>query len=112
MRQLLAGIAAKHALAGLFFLSFVTLGAQEQRGPVAKYTFNEGRDFDEVSKKKAKLVGVKFAEDRFGNEGSAVYVFGNEFSYVNLGPDPVLKPRVGSISLWVNIELAVFAGKG
>src|SRR5436190_10178422 len=86
--------------------------AQTDKGPVVRFAFNNNNELDEVSKRKAKLVGVKFAEDRFGNENNAVYLFGNEFSYVNLGNYPALKPTVGSISLWVKIELEVYAGKG
>jgi hypothetical protein len=41
-----------------------------------------------------------------------VYVFGNEFSYVNLGSDARLKNRRGSVSFWVKIEAEIWAGTG
>ncbi len=58
------------------------------------------------------MVGASYTYDRFGNPNSAVYVFGNQFSYINLGNQKVLKPNVGSLSLWVNVEKAVWSGKG
>lgn len=76
------------------------------------FSFNDAKDYDEVSKTKAKLVGVKFTEDRFNNEYSAVYLFGHGNSYINLGNYPALKPKKGSISLWVKVEGEVYAGKG
>jgi hypothetical protein len=100
-----------HAYIFFFLLSGYLL-AQEKKSPVAKFSFNNGKDYDEVSRQKAKLVEVNFVEDRFGNAKSAVYFRGNENSYVNLGKAPALKPRNGSISLWVKIELEVYAGCG
>lgn len=88
------------------------LHAQEKKGPVAEFLFNEGKEIDEVAGIKAKLVGTKFTEDRFGNSNNAVYVFGNEYSYINLGTNPVMKPRAGTISIWVKMELEVYAGNG
>jgi hypothetical protein len=79
---------------------------------VARFSFNNSSRLDEITGKTARLVGTRFTRDRFGNANNAVYLFGNEDSYVNLGDYPALKPQVGSISLWVKIELEVFAGKG
>jgi hypothetical protein len=80
--------------------------------PVAKFTFNDGSAKDQISGRTAKLVNIKHTEDRFNNSNNAVYLFGNEFSYVNLGSHEALKPRAGSISLWLKMELKVYAGKG
>lgn len=59
-----------------------------------------------------KPVGVSLSNDRFGNEQSAVYVHGHLYSYLNLGTSALLKPEKGTVSLWVNLERKVFAGKG
>lgn len=80
--------------------------------PAARFSFNDGNELDEISGKRARLSGVKFTEDRFGNSNHAVYLFGNEFSYINLGNYSALKPVAGSISLWIKIELEVHAGSG
>lgn len=58
------------------------------------------------------MPGAGFTEDRFGNKNSAVGVFGNEFSYINLGTHNGLKPKHGSISLWLKLERVVQSGKG
>lgn len=57
-------------------------------------------------------MGVNFCEDRFGNANHVIYVFRNEFSFVNLGTYDALKPKVGSISLWFKTEREVATGKG
>lgn len=80
--------------------------------PLAHFSFNGRVAADSLAQINPKLVGVNFCDDRFGNPNNAIYVFGNEFSYVNLGNSEILKPRVGSISLWVKIERVVAAGKG
>lgn len=59
-----------------------------------------------------KPVGVSLTNDRFGNERSAVYIHGHLYSYLNLGTSSILKPKKGTISLWVNHEREVLAGKG
>ncbi len=83
-----------------------------QTRPLAKFTFNTGDGTDLVSGRKAKCVGVTFIEDRFGNDGYAVFLSGNENSYLNLGNYKALKPESGSISLWVNVEYPQWSGKG
>jgi hypothetical protein len=83
------------------------------QGPVAKFSFNDRKDYDEINPgRKAALVDVIFTEDRFGNKNNAVYVFGNDYSYINLGNYSAIKPIAGSISLWVKIEREVFSGQG
>ncbi len=75
-------------------------------------------DFDdhEIAEKHHRVfpkpVGVSLTNDRFGNEQSAVYVHGHLYSYLNLGTSSLLKPKKGTVSLWVNHERKVFAGKG
>lgn len=87
------------------------ISGQEIR-PMANFSFNNRNSADRVSNIIPRLVGVNYCEDRFGNPNNAIYVFGNEYSYVNLGCEGVLKPQVGSISLWVRIEREVYTGKG
>jgi len=94
-------------------MMFITcLNGQDGKGPVAKFSFNNRQSYDELSGQKAKLVGAYFTEDRFGNTGNAVYLAGNPDSYLNLGNYPALKNRVGSISIWLMLELEVTLGKG
>ncbi|MEO6306155.1 MAG: histidine kinase, partial [Bacteroidia bacterium] len=81
-------------------------------GLVAKYSFNDGTAKDEVGNNDGKTYNLKPIEDRFGNTGSAFFFLGNNDSYLNLGTDSVLKPKHGSISLWVNLDRAVYRGHG
>jgi two-component sensor histidine kinase len=98
----------------LFIFSgiFTHFPAQEKTGPIAKFTFNNSEAHDEIGGDTAKLVGVNFSSDRFGNENNAVFISGNIASYINLGTDKALKPITGSISLWVTIENAIWSGTG
>lgn len=101
----------------LFFLLFVfaivtNTKAQLSKEPVARFTFNDGSNIDEINKQKIKLVGVHFTDDRFGNSNNAVFLSGHAESYINLGSYKVLKPKKGTIVLWVKIENQVAAGTG
>jgi hypothetical protein len=71
------------------------------------HTFNEKKH-----QTIAKPVDVALVEDRFGNDRSAVSLNGNVNSYLNLGVSPLLRPRTGTISLWISISARVYAGKG
>jgi hypothetical protein len=86
--------------------------AQDKSGPVASYSFNDKKDYDDVSRLKAKLVGADFTEDRFGNANHAIRTYGDAYSYINLGKSKAIKQKVGTISLWVKIERRVWAGSG
>jgi len=57
-------------------------------------------------------VGAYFVDDRFGNPKSAGYLSGHAGSYINLGTYSALKPKIGSISLWVNLTRETYYGKG
>lgn len=98
-------------LLGFLFLS-LNGHSQELPEPVAAYYFNNGEHKDEVSGSQARVVGAKRSEDRFGNEDNAIFLFGSEASYINLGNRSALKPRIGSISLWVNMEDIIWSGTG
>lgn len=86
--------------------------AQSQPEPKAKFSFNDKNDYEELSKTKIRSAGVSYCDDRFGNPNNAIYLYGNEYSFINLGNYPALKPKVGSISVWVKIDRDVWSGKG
>jgi hypothetical protein len=99
----------------LFLLSLIAgfkSRAQEQIQPIAKFTFDDKNETDLVNNQKIKKKGTNFCEDRFGNANHAIYLFGNEYSYLNLGNYKALKPSEGSISLWVKIQVPVATGNG
>jgi len=60
----------------------------------------------------AKGVGTTMAQDRFGNEQSAVHTNGTLNSYLNLGTSPLLKSPVTTISLWINVTRKIYSGTG
>jgi len=98
----------------LFAISFhfLAMSPEKEFTPVARFSFNERSDYDEINNRKIKLVGTLFAHDRFGNPDHAIFVSGDLFSYVNLGNYPELKQRSGTISLWINILHRIYSGKG
>jgi hypothetical protein len=102
----------KCLLVVLLVVVLQTAKTQNKLQPSARFSFNNRSNFDDVNKQNAQLYGVSFTEDRFGNPNHAVYLFGNEFSSISLGNYPALKPKTGSISLWVKIERETYAGKG
>lgn len=98
----------------VFFLVFLALflKSQEDSSLVSRYLFNKGDARDDLGKNNAKAYGISWTEDRFGNERSACYLQGNFDSYLNLGSGRQLKVKNGSISIWVNIDQAVYKGGG
>ena len=106
----------KHMLRRIYLLIFLIQGinvnSQVDRGLVARYSFSNGSTKDEVGTNNAKAYNLKPALDRFGNSNSAFFFQGNFDSYLNLGTDSVLKPKIGSISLWVKIEQIMYKGRG
>ena len=95
----------------LLLFPFVPKG-QTSEGLVAKLTFNQGEAKDDLGHLSPKIYGAKLVEDRFGNPNSAYYFQGNFDSYLNLGTTKLLKPKNGSISLWVKIDQQMFKGEG
>jgi hypothetical protein len=79
---------------------------------VARYSFDDKKEYDDIGNLKAALIGTSFTEDRFGNPNYAIRTFGDAYSYINLGRSKTLKPKTGTISLWVKIERRVWAGCG
>jgi len=94
------------------FLTPTLSNAQTKRLPVANFSFDQKKINDEVNGIEAQLVGASFTIDRFGNENNAVYLFGNQFSYINLSRDKRLQSEKGSVSFWVKLESEVFSGSG
>lgn len=88
------------------------LYAQADSTTTLSFDFDDHRIAEKNHKVFPKPVGVSLTNDRFGNEQSAVYIHGHLYSYLNLGTSPLLKPKKGTVSLWVNHERKVFAGKG
>ena len=96
----------------LFLACPAALAAQNKKGPVARFYFNNGSREDEISHRKPTFVNTGWTEDRFGNRGNAPIIFGNHDSYINLGNYPAIKPKEGSISLWVKVENIIYSGIG
>lgn len=80
--------------------------------PTARFSFNFGSAEDEITHRRPRLAGVKHTVDRFGNADCALFFSGSKYSYVNLGTYDALKPREGSISLWVKVEHKIWSGTG
>ena len=94
-----------------FSLSFLSF-SQTDTNYVLNFNFNDHQINEADNKLLIKPVGVSLADDRFGNKESAIYLSGDEMSYLNLGTSNLLKPKVGTISLWVNLDRRVYTGKG
>ena len=95
----------------LIMLGFFSF-AENLPGLVARYSFNRGKIENDVGVTDPKAYGVNMTEDRFGNPASACYFQGNADSYLTLGTSPILKPKNGTISLWIKIDQAIYKGKG
>lgn len=90
----------------------IKLSAQTDTNLVLNFNFNEGIIKEENGLIIPKPVGVTLTEDRFGNKDHAVYIHGNNKSYLNLGTSPALKPEKGSISLWFKLDRRIYVGTG
>jgi uncharacterized membrane protein len=96
----------------VLLLFVITAKAQKEKNVVAKFTFNNKSLVNEINSKPAKAIGKSFVNDRFGNAESAIFLYGGNGSYINLGTDDSLKPTKGTIALWFNMENATFHGAG
>ena len=104
-------ILIKHIFIILFF-SFTGVIAQIDSTVHLTFDFNEHQIKEKNNLLTPKAVGVTFAEDRFGNENSAVNIHGNNSSYLNLGTSALLKPQNLTISIWVKMFGKNEFGKG
>lgn len=76
------------------------------------FDFNEHLIKEVNDKVQVKSSGVTLTNDRFGNEKSAIFIHGNISSYLNLSTSPLVKPKKGTVSIWVNLDRRIYAGKG
>jgi two-component sensor histidine kinase len=76
------------------------------------FDFNEHEVKEKNGLVTPKGIGTSLVNDRFGNERSAVYLHGNPDSYLNLGTSAYLKPESGTISIWINLDRYIYAGRG
>ncbi|PBQ34153.1 hypothetical protein CNR22_21060 [Sphingobacteriaceae bacterium] len=103
----------KYLLTRLLILLAINPGwSQNEKNLVGKFTFNNKSLINEISGKPVKALGKSFVSDRFGNENSAVFLYGGLGSYINLGTDDELKPVRGTVSVWINIENIIYRGQG
>ena len=96
----------------VLLLFSINLFAQFDPASAITIDFNDHEIKEKNNKIIPKPVGVSLVKDRFGNEKSALYLHGNQYSYLNLGNSPHLKPENGSISIWVNLDRFIYSGKG
>ena len=95
------------------FLSVAIISsAQIDTNLVIEFNFNKGKIIEKNDLIYPTAKGISFSDDRFGNSNSAVYTNGSNFSYISLGVSNLLKPKNGTIALWVKLERRVHFGKG
>ena len=91
-------------------------------GLVAEYLFSNG-SYDDTNpngygpNNAFGTIGVQNVVDRFGNPSCAkdlagIHAFLSNKSFISLGTSSVLKPQVGSISIWVNLDQISTSGWG
>ncbi|MES2568252.1 MAG: histidine kinase [Bacteroidota bacterium] len=76
------------------------------------FDFNNHKICEKNSKVDTRSEGVTLTEDRFGNKKSAVYIHGSLSSYLNLSTSKLVKPKRGTVSLWVKLDRRIYSGKG
>jgi hypothetical protein len=96
----------------LLLLLPVMLSAQPRNGLTAEFTFNQKNGRNTAGGPDAIVKGAYPSEDRFGNKGYCFFLQGNQDSYIDLGNGPHVKPERGTISLWVEIDQAIYKGEG
>lgn len=102
----------RHVYIIILNLVFFIIRSQTSVNSVARFTFNNGNLHDERRQFEIKAYIISFVEDRFGNQNSACFIQGGRGSYLNIGTSDKLKPKQGSISLWVNIAHPMLHGIG
>jgi hypothetical protein len=76
------------------------------------FDFNEHEIKEKDNKVTPRFSGVILANDRFGNEKSAVRLRGDVASYLSLGTAKLLKSPNMTISFWVDLDRRNYAGRG
>jgi hypothetical protein len=102
----------KNALFVLCFFAVFFAVSQTDTNYVLNFNFNEREIKEADNKVVIKPVGVSLTDDRFGNKKAALFLHGHAESYLNLGVSQLLKPKTGSISLWVKLDRRIYSGKG
>lgn len=105
-------IQVKKLLVLFWLILYGSLFSQTDSNLVLNFNFNNGIIKEENGLSIPRAVGVSLTEDRFGNKNHAVYIQGNNRSYLNLGTSAMLKPKKGSISVWFKLDRCVHIGKG
>lgn len=97
-----------------FFPLLIPLAGVAQSDPRTElvYSFDDHSFREAYKRTNVRTLGAALVEDRFGNDRSAAGLNGHINSYVNLGVSPLLKPKEGSISLWINLSIRLYNGKG
>ena len=96
----------------IYFLSACYAIAQNDTNYVLNFNFNNHQLKEVDNKITIKPVGVSLTDDRFGNNESALFLHGHAESYLNLGISELLKPKTGTISLWIKLDRRIYTGKG
>jgi hypothetical protein len=96
----------------IVLITVKTSFAQLNNGLIAKYFFDNGNAKDDLGRHNAKAYGASLTADRFGNANSAYFLHGDFGCYLNLGTSNEIKPRQGSVSLWVKIDHLILSGEG
>ncbi len=96
----------------VFIVFSKDLSAQTDTNYVLTFNFNDHQIKEASNKVITKPVGVSLVDDRFGNKQSAIYLHGHPASYLNLSTSSLLKPKSGTISIWINLDHRIYAGKG
>lgn len=93
-------------------LVFLKSVAQPDSNLVITFDFNDHLVKEKNDRVTCSAPGTSLTNDRFGNELSSIYLHGNPNCYFSLGTSPLLKPQKGTISLWVNLDRYIYAGRG
>ncbi len=86
--------------------------AQKKEEVPITFDFNDQTYKEKYKRLEIKPIGATLTYDRFGNKDAAIYLHGHFLSYLNLGTTKLLKPKIGSISIWFNLDRVVYTGKG
>lgn len=102
----------KHKTLVFLLLCFLKSVAQPDSNLVITFDFNDHLVKEKNDRVTCSAPGTSLTNDRFGNELSSLYLHGNPNCYFSLGTSPLLKPKKGTISLWVNLDRYIYAGRG
>lgn len=96
----------------IFFLFVLNVHGQVDTTINLTFDFNEHEIKEKDNKVTPRFSGVILADDRFGNDKSAVRLRGDVASYLSLSTSKLLKSSSMTISFWLNLDRRNYAGKG